>query len=114
MSNPIQPDPKMADLAHLTIASLFNVKNWVAVVTGGGSGLGKITAQALAANGVKVYITGRRADKLKETEMQHESGGSIVALQMDVTDKASIEAGVAVIAKQEKCVNFLVNNAGEL
>ncbi|OQO07176.1 hypothetical protein B0A48_07744 [Cryoendolithus antarcticus] len=102
----------MADLSQLTAASLFNVKGWVAVVTGGGSGLGKITAQALAANGVKVYITGRRVDKLKETEMKHESGGSIIGVQMDVTDKASIEAGVAEIAKNEKFVNFLVNNAG--
>ncbi|OQO02108.1 hypothetical protein B0A48_11660 [Cryoendolithus antarcticus] len=102
----------MADLNQLTAASLFNVKGWVAVVTGGGSGLGKITAQALAANGVKVYITGRRVDKLKETEMKHESGGSIIGVQMDVTDKASIEAGVAEIAKNEKFVNFLVNNAG--
>jgi NADP-dependent 3-hydroxy acid dehydrogenase YdfG len=102
----------MASQDDLSAASLFNIKGWVAVVTGGGSGLGLVTAKALAANGVKVYVTGRRADKLKDAETQHPSGGSIVALQMDVTDKQSIQAGVDTIAKNEKFVNFLVNNAG--
>ena len=102
----------MASQTDLSAASLFNVKGWVAVVTGGGSGLGLVTANALAANGVKVYVTGRRADKLKDAEKQDPSGGSIIALQMDVTDKESIQAGVDAIAKQEKFVNFLVNNAG--
>ena len=102
----------MASQDDLSAASLFNIKGWVAVVTGGGSGLGLVTAKALAANGVKVYVTGRRADKLKEAESQHPSGGSIIALQMDVTDKESIQAGVDAIAKKEKYVNFLVNNAG--
>jgi NADP-dependent 3-hydroxy acid dehydrogenase YdfG len=100
----------MASQDDLSAASLFNIKGWVAVVTGGGSGL--VTAKALAANGVKVYVTGRRADKLKDAETQHPSGGSIIALQMDVTDKESIQAGVDEIAKNEKFVNFLVNNAG--
>jgi NAD(P)-dependent dehydrogenase (short-subunit alcohol dehydrogenase family) len=102
----------MASQTDLSAASLFNVKGWVAVVTGGGSGLGLVTANALAANGVKVYVTGRRADKLKDAEKQDPSGGSIIALQMDVTDKESIQAGVDAIAKKEKFVNFLVNNAG--
>ncbi|WPG98644.1 Hypothetical protein R9X50_00143700 [Acrodontium crateriforme] len=103
----------MADLKDLTAQSLFNIKGWVAVVTGGGTGLGLITAKALAANGVKVYVTGRRVDKLQDAEMQDAvSGGSIVALQMDVTDKESIKLGVQAISEKEKCVNFLVNNAG--
>jgi NADP-dependent 3-hydroxy acid dehydrogenase YdfG len=102
----------MASQTDLSAASLFNVKGWVAVVTGGGSGLGLVTANALAANGVKVYVTGRRADKLKDAEKQDPSGGSIIALQMDVTDKESIQAGVDAISKKEKFVNFLVNNAG--
>jgi len=102
----------MASQTDLSAASLFDVKGWVAVVTGGGSGLGLVTANALAANGVKVYVTGRRAEKLKDAEKQDPSGGSIIALQMDVTDKESIQAGVDAISKKEKFVNFLVNNAG--
>ncbi|KAK4553970.1 hypothetical protein LTR86_008811 [Recurvomyces mirabilis] len=103
----------MADLKDLSAQSLFNVKGWVAVVTGGGTGLGLITAKALAANGVKVYITGRRVEKLKDAEMlDSSSGGSITGLQMDVTDKDSIKAGVKEISGKEKCVNLLINNAG--
>jgi len=40
------------------------------------------------------------------------SGGSIIGLQMDVTDKDSIKASVKEISGKEKCVNILINNAG--
>lgn len=103
----------MADLSGLTVQSLFNIKGWVAVVSGGGTGIGLMTARALAANGAKVYITGRRVDKLKDAELSDSaSGGSIVAIQMDCTDKQSIQAGVKQIQEKEKFVNLLVNNAG--
>lgn len=98
--------------ADLTAQSLFSIKGWVCVVTGGGTGLGLITANALASNGAKVYITGRRVEKLKAAETQHASGGSIVAVPMDVTDKASIAEGVKEIGGREKFLNLLVNNAG--
>ncbi|KAI7578175.1 hypothetical protein KC343_g21467, partial [Hortaea werneckii] len=76
----------MTDFSELSAQSLFNIKGWVAVVTGGGTGLGLMTAQALCANGVKVYITGRRAEKLKDAEVQNSaSGGSITGISMDVT-----------------------------
>ncbi|KAI7095434.1 hypothetical protein KC317_g20750, partial [Hortaea werneckii] len=103
----------MTDFSELSAQSLFNIKGWVAVVTGGGTGLGLMTAQALCANGVKVYITGRRAEKLKDAEVQNSaSGGSITGISMDVTDKESIKAAVKQISEKEKCVNLLVNNAG--
>ncbi|KAF2100134.1 NAD(P)-binding protein [Rhizodiscina lignyota] len=102
----------MADLSDLEVSSLFNVKGWVAVVSGGGTGLGLVTANALAVNGVKVYITGRRVEKLKDAEMQHPSGGSITGLQMDVTSKESIREVVKFIESKEKFINLLINNAG--
>ncbi|KAG5956687.1 hypothetical protein E4U58_006465 [Claviceps cyperi] len=50
-------------------ASLFSVKGLVAVITGGGSGLGAITAHALVANGAKaVYILGRKKEALLSTQ----------------------------------------------
>lgn len=104
----------MADSSQLSAHSLFNIKGWVAVVTGGGTGLGLMTANALAANGVKVYITGRRLEKIKNAEMQDpSSGGSITAIQMDVTNKDSIKDFVKTINGQEKFINLLVNNAGQ-
>ncbi|KAK4505896.1 hypothetical protein PRZ48_003861 [Zasmidium cellare] len=103
----------MANLSALTAASLFNIKGWVTVVTGGGTGLGLMTARALAANGAKVYVTGRRIEKLKDAELSDAaSGGSITGIQMDCTDKQSIQDGVKFISQKEKWVNLLVNNAG--
>ena len=73
-----------------------------------------MTANTLAANGAKVYITGRRVEKLKEAEMQDSgSGGSITAVQLDVTDKQSILDFAKSIGEKEKHVNLLVNNAGQ-
>ena len=46
--------------------SLTDVSGLVAVVTGGGTGLGLVVARALEANGAKVFITGRRQEKLEE------------------------------------------------
>ena len=104
----------MADHSQLTAQSLFNIKGWVAIVTGGGTGLGLMTANTLAANGVKVYITGRRVEKLKDAEMQDSnSGGSITAVQLDVTDKDSILEFAKTMGEKEKFINLLVNNAGQ-
>ena len=103
----------MADLSDFTAQKLFNLKGWVAIVTGGGTGLGLMTANALAANGVRVYITGRRLEPLKQAERQDDnSAGSITAVQLDVTNKESIKEFVATISGKEKYVNLLVNNAG--
>lgn len=75
--------------------------------------------KALAANGAKVYITGRRLNILKETiqsvstpDLLGDLGGSIHALQMDVTSKESIKNVTEVIAAEDQYVNVLVNNAG--
>jgi NAD(P)-dependent dehydrogenase (short-subunit alcohol dehydrogenase family) len=103
----------MATLEGLRATSLFNIKGWICIVTGGGTGLGLMTANALAANGAKVYITGRRVEKLQDAELtDSESGGSITAIQMDVTDKKSIQDFVSTISSKEKYINLLVNNAG--
>jgi NADP-dependent 3-hydroxy acid dehydrogenase YdfG len=56
--------PTMAPVAD----QIFNVNGLVAVVTGGGSGIGAMMVKALALNGAaKVYILGRRREKLDET-----------------------------------------------
>lgn len=68
-------------------------------------------AKTLAANGAKVYITGRREEVLETSAAAHGSpealrgsggsGGSIVPLVMDVTSKDSIRAGVDKVAEEE-------------
>ena len=61
-------------------------------MTGGGTGLGLVTANALAANGAKVYITGRREGPLKEAERKSENGkgGEIIAVVADLSNKEGI------------------------
>ncbi|GFZ43271.1 hypothetical protein JCM24511_00990 [Saitozyma sp. JCM 24511] len=100
-------------------SSLFDLRGQVAVVTGGGTGIGLMCTKALAANGCKVYITGRRKDVLQKAakdaatkELLGDRGGSIVPIEMDVTSKPSIQAAVEEVKKNDSYVNILVNNAG--
>ncbi|KAI3614030.1 short-chain dehydrogenase [Moniliophthora roreri] len=93
----------------LNAANWANLQGRIALVTGGGTGLGLMMARGFAANGAKVYITGRRADVLKEA-VEHNPG--LVALPMDVTNKESIASGVKVIEETEGKLDILVNNAG--
>ena len=65
---------------ELKISKLFDVSKFTAVVTGGGTGIGLMVAQALSTNGAKVYITGRREDALKTVVEKYNNGpGQIVA-----------------------------------
>ncbi|ORY74104.1 short chain dehydrogenase/reductase family [Protomyces lactucae-debilis] len=102
--------------SRFQIEKLFNVKGKVALVTGGSTGIGLMCAQALAVNGAKVYIVGRKQDKLDNAVKTHgtnlPSGGSLVPLVGDVTSKDSIKNLVKQVEAQEKCLCILVNNAG--
>lgn len=64
----------------LKASKLFDVSNFAAVVTGGGTGIGLMITQALVANGARVYITGRREVALDSVVKQYSTGpGSITA-----------------------------------
>jgi NAD(P)-dependent dehydrogenase (short-subunit alcohol dehydrogenase family) len=106
----------MAETHHFDAASLFGVKDFVAVVTGGGTGIGLMATQALAANGAKVYITGRRMDALENAAKSHSpssGGGQIIPVgPCDVTKKADLEKLVAELGAKEKFINLLICNAG--
>lgn len=94
--------------------SLFNLKGRVALVTGGGSGIGLMATQALAVNGAKVYIVGRNKEKLdKVAEVYNKDiEGEIIAIQGDVTKKDEIQRLYKEIESREKCLCILINNAG--
>jgi len=79
----------------------------VALVTGGSSGIGEATARALAADGFVVYAVARRTEPM---EALSESGVHIFS--MDVTDDASVVAGVDRIIAEQGRIDVLVNNAG--
>lgn len=63
---------------NLEIPSLFDVKGCVAVVSGGGSGIGLMAAQTLAANGARVYVVGRREEILHVVAEKYSSNGQII------------------------------------
>ncbi|MBI0090563.1 SDR family NAD(P)-dependent oxidoreductase [Bifidobacterium sp. W8113] len=81
--------------------------NRVALVTGATSGIGYETARMLAEHGYRVYAAGRRVERLKPL-----ADKGVIAVQMDLTDSASIEKPVARILQKERRVDLLVNNAG--
>jgi NAD(P)-dependent dehydrogenase (short-subunit alcohol dehydrogenase family) len=82
----------------------------VAVVTGGGSGIGKSAALALAAEGWRVAITGRHLDTLQGTV--REGGKNVLPIQGDVTDPRSVHALFAKVVDAFGRVDLLFNNAG--
>lgn len=64
----------------LKASKLFDVSNYSAIVTGGGTGIGLMITQTLVANGAKVYITGRRQEALQTVVEKYSTGpGKIVA-----------------------------------
>jgi NADP-dependent 3-hydroxy acid dehydrogenase YdfG len=71
-------------------------------VTGGGTGLGLVTAAALAENGAKVYITGRRLETLEaaaKTAAPKSGPGKIIPVQADAATKEGVQSGSMVAGK---------------
>ncbi|KAF1967598.1 NAD(P)-binding protein [Bimuria novae-zelandiae CBS 107.79] len=105
----------MAGTHDMRAEKLFSVKDYVCVITGGGSGIGLMSAQALAANGAKVYITGRRKEALEAAAKSHDpnGGGQIIPIgPCDVTKKDDLENLYQELSKKEKHINLLVAAAG--
>jgi NAD(P)-dependent dehydrogenase (short-subunit alcohol dehydrogenase family) len=85
----------------------------VAIVTGGGRGIGRVMALALAQAGTAIAVVARSEDQLTETVAHIEgAGGSAIALPADVTDQQAVERMVAETERQLGPVDLLVNNAG--
>ena len=85
----------------------------VALVTGGGRGLGRAFAVELAKAGASVGITARTQSQVDETvKLVEASGGQAVAFAADVTDKVAMEKVVASLEERFGPVDILVNNAG--
>jgi len=82
----------------------------VALITGGGSGLGKAMAIRFAANGIITLIVGRNEDKLKQS--MQEIGENCHAMVCDVTNLAAIPDFVKSIVERFGQIDILVNNAG--
>src|SRR5689334_10683334 len=82
----------------------------VAVITGASSGIGEATARALGANGYRLALLARRADRLET--LAGELGDSALAIEADVTDRDSIVAAAERVQAELGGADVLVNNAG--
>jgi citronellol/citronellal dehydrogenase len=82
----------------------------VAVVSGGGSGIGRATALELARLGAMVTICGRRLEPLEETAAM--SPGRIEAVQCDIREEDQVATLVDGVLERHGQIDVLVNNAG--
>jgi NAD(P)-dependent dehydrogenase (short-subunit alcohol dehydrogenase family) len=91
----------------------MRLKDRVAIVTGGGKGIGKAISLALASEGAIVAVAARTASKLDETVEEIESGGGKAkAIQTDVSDEKQVQQLVAEVINGYGRVDILVNNSG--
>jgi len=84
----------------------------VAIVTGGGSGIGRAAALALLGAGWRVAVAGRRSEPLQQVIAESGAGERGLPVPTDVTDPASVEALFATTVKAWGRVDVLFNNAG--
>ena len=87
----------------------------VALITGGGTGIGRAMALSFAQEGAKVAIAGRRKDKLEEVAKEiTANGGEALAVACDMTLGVDAERAVRETEKQFGALQVLINNAGTL
>ena len=85
----------------------------VALITGGGTGIGLRTARELSQLGATVILASRTVENLESAvKIIEESGGKALALECNIREKESIEKCVKAALKKYKTIDLLVNNAG--
>lgn len=94
------------------INDLFSVAGKTAVVTGGSRGIGKMIAEGFVANGVKTYITARKAEACEATAAELSEFGKCIAIPADLSSDDGREAFVNALKNREEKIDILVNNAG--
>ncbi|KAJ9480284.1 Short chain dehydrogenase/reductase [Pseudozyma hubeiensis] len=108
-------------MPELGAQRLFSLHGKIALVTGGGTGIGKMIAATYIRNGAKVYIASRKlgdlqkvAEQLSKLAPSDPEGkkGLCVALQADVGSKAGCDALADQVKKAESRLDILVNNSG--
>lgn len=93
----------------------LNLRGKVAIVTGGGGGLGRAICKELAREGVKVVLSYRSNEKEINSfvdELNEKYTGKVVAVKGDLIDEESIDNLFNAAIEEFSCVDILVNNAG--
>jgi NAD(P)-dependent dehydrogenase (short-subunit alcohol dehydrogenase family) len=88
------------------------LKGKVGIITGAGTGIGRACALAMASEGARVALIGRRKDRVEE--VAHEIGNDAIAIQCDVSKKGELADALDQTVGRFGALNFLLNNAGVL
>jgi NAD(P)-dependent dehydrogenase (short-subunit alcohol dehydrogenase family) len=96
----------------MDVANLFSVKGKVALVTGGGQGIGLMIAEGLAGAGAKTYISSRKKDVIEEVAKELSKNGECIAIQADLSTEEGCIALAEELKSRETQLDILVNNAG--
>ena len=92
--------------------NLFNISGKVALVTGGSRGIGEMIAEGYVANGVRTYISSRKADACGATAARLSKQGECFSIPADLSTMDGIESLVHELKSRESKLDILVNNAG--
>ena len=91
---------------------LFDLSGKVALVTGGSRGIGEMIAEGYVTNGVKTYISARKAEACEATAARLSNIGECISVPADLSTREGMFAVVETINSREDRLDILVNNAG--
>ena len=91
----------------------MTLKNKVCLITGGGSGIGRATANKMAKEGARIIVVGRTQTKIDETVSGiKKDGGYASGYATDVSDQALVDDLVSSVIQEHSKIDLLLNNAG--
>ncbi|MEZ4828456.1 MAG: SDR family oxidoreductase [Bacteroidia bacterium] len=94
------------------MSNLFSIEGKTALVTGGSRGIGLMIARAYVENGVKVYISSRKAEVCDAVAAELSAYGTCISLPADISSDEGRKTLVEVLKEREESLDILVNNAG--
>ena len=94
------------------LKNLFDISGKVALVTGGSRGIGEMIAEGYVSNGVRTYISARKAEACDATAARLSELGECISIPADLSTAAGIETLVSALQEREDKLDILVNNAG--
>ena len=91
---------------------LFDISGKIALVTGGSRGIGEMIAEGFVSNGVRTYISARKAEACDATAARLSELGECISIPADLSTAAGIKTLAGEISARESQLDILVNNAG--
>jgi NAD(P)-dependent dehydrogenase (short-subunit alcohol dehydrogenase family) len=96
----------------MRVSELFGIEGKVAIVTGGSRGIGYMIAEGLVTNGVRTYITSRKAAECNGAAEKLSELGHCTSIPADLSSEDGMAGFVAAFTEREPALHILVNNAG--